>query len=165
VICVRSMADFVPVWRARADELNLSHATIDEIAGLPSGYFSKVMCGMKNPGPIAVECINGALAIGFVVAVDAEQVERVQGRWVKRKRPQKLPGPLAGAFSIDNEVPIQIEITAELQAQMALLEKQKMWGKMGGKKGGKRRLKTMSKRARQRVASHAARMRWAKRHG
>jgi hypothetical protein len=32
-----------------------------------------------------------------------------------------------------------------------------MWGQMGGKKGSKRRMKIMGKRARRRVATHAAR--------
>ena len=156
----------VEAYRARIRELNISYATVDAISGLPDGYTAKLMSPkpMKGLGEKAIEGLNGALGIGFAVAVDADQVQRVRGRWTPRKRAidKKKQAALASRFSIQNEVPTIIEITPDLQAQLERREYMKMIGKRGGQKGGKRRMKTMSARARQRAASHAARMRWAK---
>ena len=66
---------------------------------------------------------------------------------------------LATPFSMD----AQIKVDAIESAQVIDLQQFKLWGQMGGRKGSKRRMQTMSKRARQRVATHAARTRWAKR--
>lgn len=62
-------------------------------------------------------------------------------------------------LSMPNEVPAILQITPELDRQLKDPEFMRAIGKLGGK----RRMKTMGKRARQRAASHAARMRWAKR--
>lgn len=164
---LRTQAEMVEAYRQRIRELNISYATVDAISGLPDGYTAKLMGPnpIKRLGEKAIEGLNGALGIGFTVTVDAEQVARVKSRWVKRRRAidKKKQAALAERFSIDNQVPIEIEITPELQAQIERREYMKMIGQRGGRKGGKRRLKTMGKRARQRAASHAARMRWAKR--
>ena len=45
------------------------------------------MCGMKRPGPIAIQAMCGALAIGFVPVIDETQAERMRDRWEPRKRP------------------------------------------------------------------------------
>lgn len=152
----------VEAYRARIRELNISYATVDAISGLPDGYTSKLMSPnpMRGLGEKAIEGLNGALGIGFAVAVDAEQVERVQGRWTPRKRAidKKKQRSLSMPLSIENEVPKIIQITPQLHRQL----RDSMFMKSIGKKGGKRRLKTMGKRARQRAASHAARMRWDK---
>jgi hypothetical protein len=84
---VRDMAGMVEVFRARIRELDLTFATVDGLAGLPDGYCSKLMCGMKKLGPITVQALCGALALGFVPVVDEEQAAKVQGRWESRKRP------------------------------------------------------------------------------
>lgn len=163
---LRTQADMVEAYRARIRELNISFATVDAISGLPDGYTAKLMAPkpMKGLGEKAIEGLNGALGIGFAVTVDPDQVRRVKGRWVKRKRAidRKKQVALAPRFSMENEVPKIIEITSELSAQLGSREYMQMIGKRGGQKGGKRRLKTMGKRRRQRIAAHAARMRWSK---
>jgi hypothetical protein len=155
---IRSMPELIEALRARRDALNISHETIDSIAGLQSGYTSKLLAPkpIKNLGPMSFGSLLGALGLAVVVVEDPEMVELVADRWQPRKRPQKMP--LSIALSIDNEVPAEIQITAEIQAKMEVSEKMRALGK----RGGKRRLKTMGKRARQRVAAHAARMRWSK---
>lgn len=164
---LRTEGDLVEAYRRRIRELNITYATVDAISGLPDGYTAKLMSPepMKGLGKKAMEGLNGALAMGFTYAVDAAQVEKVKGRWTKRRRQpdKKKQLALASRFSIDNQGPIEIEITPELQAQIARREYMKMLGKRGGQKGGKRRLKTMGKRARQRAAAHAARVRWNRR--
>lgn len=158
---IRSMAELVNALRARRDEIDISHETIDAIAGLQSGYASKLLAprAPRNIGYMSLGDIMGALGIGLQVVEDSEQIQRVAGRWQKRK-PQgpRYQRSLSMPLSIDNEVPAQIEITPELQAKLEKLEHMRAIGK----KGGKRRLKTMGKRARQAQASHAARKRWGK---
>jgi hypothetical protein len=164
---LRTQGEIVEAYRARIRELGISFATVDAISGLPDGYTAKLMSPtpMKRLGEKAIEGLNGALGIGFVVVVDPVQLQKVSGRWTRRKRAidRKKQDALASRFSIDNQVPLEIEITSELQRQLERREYMKMIGKRGGQKGGKRRLKTMKKRARQAAASHAARMRWRKR--
>lgn len=159
-IPIRSQAELLDAIRARRDELNISHETIDDISGLPKGYTSKLLANppMKNLGHKSLGDLMGALGMALVAVPDPEQIARVEKRWVKRKRPQRL-APLSIPLRIDNEVPAELQITPDLQAQ---LEKREFM-KSIGKKGGKRRLKTMGKRARQRAATHAIRCRWAKR--
>lgn len=154
---LRSQADMLDAYRDRIRELGLAHATVDSISGLPDGYTGKLMCGMKNPGPKAHELLCGALGIAFVVQVDQEAAAKVESRWVKRKRALNKVA-LASRFSIEAETPQIVEITPELERKLRMRE----LGKRGGKIGGKRRLKTMGKRARQQVAAHAARTRWAR---
>lgn len=154
---IRSMPELLAALRLRRDELNISHEIIDEIAGFAKGYTSKLLAPepMKNLGKMSMGALLGALGIALVAVPDPEAARLVQKRWVKRKRPQRL-APLSIPLSIDNQVPAALQITSDLQAQLRDSE----FMKMIGKRGGKRRLKTMGKRARQRAASHAARMRW-----
>lgn len=157
---IRSMDELLQALRDRRDSLNISHETIDSIAGLQSGYTSKLLAPkpIKNLGPMSFGSLLGALGLAVVVVPDPDQCERVSKHWEPRKRPMKL-APLSMPLSIDNEVPAEIQITPEIQAKMELSEKMKALGK----RGGKRRMKTMGKRARQAVATHAARMRWSRR--
>ena len=154
------MGELLDRIRARRDELNISHETIDTIAGLASGHTSKLLAPVpiRGIGYQSLGDLMGALGIALAVVEDSEQRAKVEGRWHKRKRPQKLV-PLSMPLSIENEVPTQIQVTPELQQQIGGSD----YMREIGKKGGKRRMKTMGKRARQRAASHAARMRWAKR--
>lgn len=157
---IRSMSELLDVIRARRDELNISHETIDNIAGLQAGYTSKMLAEkpIRGVGYMSLGAVLGSLGIGLAVVEDTEQRAKVETRWQKRKRPQKL-APLSIPLSMDNQVPIEIQVTPDLQAQMKRREHMKSIGQ----KGGKRRMKTMGKRRRQAMASHAARMRWAKR--
>lgn len=151
---IRSMADFVPIWRARHEELGLTHLQVDALSGLPDGYFGKVMCGMKGPGPKAVELINGALALQFVPAVDERQESAIGKRWSKRKR------PLKDALSIQSKIQDKPTNIEELM-KLAIKSRMREIG-MKGNKSPKRRQQAMARRARQRKAAHAARMRWSK---
>lgn len=147
----------VDAYRARIRELNISHETVDHISGLPNGYTSKLMAPkpMKGLGEKAIEGLNGALGIAFTVAIDMEAAEKVRARWVKRKRGVDKKKQ---AIMTEASTTLEIQITPELSAQIGSPE----WRKMRSKHGGKRRAKIMGKRARQRIATHAARMRWSK---
>jgi hypothetical protein len=151
-IPIRSMDGLLDAIRARRDELNISHETIDTIAGFQSGYCSKLLCTppMKNPGPMSLGALLGALGMALMPVSDPGMIAKVQDRWQKRKRPQKLIVALASALA------------SPKQPKNKDSEYMRMIGIKGASKGGKRRLKTMKKRARQAAASHAARMRWSK---
>ena len=72
---IRSMADLVEALRQRRDELDISHETIDAIAGLQSGYASKLLAprAPRNIGYMSLGDIMGALGVGLQVVEDGEQ--------------------------------------------------------------------------------------------
>ncbi len=156
---IRTMPELIDALKQRARELNIAYGTIDEVAGLPDRYTSKLFAPtpIKNLGPMSFGAVLGALGVTVVLVEDQEQCKRVSGRWAKRKRAHNAT--LSIPLSMPNEVPFQIQITPELQSKLRDPEFMKSIGKLGGK----RRMKTMGKRARQRAASHAARVRWSKR--
>lgn len=87
----KSREELIAVLLERQDELNVSAATIDGIAGLADSYTSKCLCvtPSRNLGPIALGAILGALGLGIVEIVireDPQAVARVSGRWTPRKR-------------------------------------------------------------------------------
>jgi hypothetical protein len=93
---IRDIPDLVAALRARRDELAISHETLDYIAGLQSGYVSKLLAPdpMKGLGPMSLPALLGALGVALVLVDDPEQIERVRDQWIKRKRP-----PVRGVVS------------------------------------------------------------------
>lgn len=148
---LRSMADLVQALRDARDDRGVTHESLDAISGLPPGYVSKLLAPnpIRHVGYQSLGDLMGALGKALVMVDDPQQIERVEKRWVKRKREVK-PAALSIALSI----------AGETQENPSNQRKQRM--QELGRKGGKRRMQTMSKRARQRIATHAARMRWAK---
>jgi hypothetical protein len=156
---IRSMPELIAALRARRDELQITHATIEDIGLLPDGYVSKVLSDnpMKNIGPKALEGLLDGLGVVLVLQPNPNLPVRVTSKWVKRKRPMRVSASISA--SMPNEVPAIFQITPELERKLVDLDHMKRIAKMGVK----RRNKIMGKRARQRAASHAARIRWAKR--
>jgi hypothetical protein len=76
----------VRALRDRAEELDVSRLTLDEISGLPSGYSGKLLAPVpiKNLGPIALGPILGAMGVCLILAEDPQQLARVSDRLVKR---------------------------------------------------------------------------------
>lgn len=162
---LRTQAEMVEAYRARIRELNISFATVDAISGLPDGYTAKLMSPrpMKGLGEKAIEGLNGALGIAFTVMVDPEQVQRVQGRWAKRKRAidkKKLAllAPPSISVSMPNEVPLQIAITPELQGELG----RPAYMRAIGLRGNMKRNANLSPWKRRVLARRAAKARWAK---
>ena len=148
---LRTDDDVLEAYRARIRELGITHSTVDSIAGWADGWTSKIMCGMKKPGQKTRDTLNQTLGMAFVVVEDEEAKARVQARWIKRRRPLRKSVTSASTSAS----PVDMQSDQQLQAKLQRQE----WGKMGAK----RRMKIMGKRARQRSASHAARMRWSRR--
>jgi hypothetical protein len=89
---VRSRAELLAVLRDRRDELDVSHACLEGVIGLPAGYLSKVIAAKPIKGLSAQtfrDILDGlAMGVAAVVLVeDLEQAERMRPRWTKRKRP------------------------------------------------------------------------------
>lgn len=154
---IRSMSEVLDVMRKRRDELGITHETLDAIAGWPAGYASKLLAPepIKNLGWVSFGLGLGALGIALVVVEDEDQAKQVRSRWIPRERAQRTASIAA---SMPNEVPAIIQVTPELQRKLVDFDHMKRIAKLGAK----RRNKVMKKRARQRAAAHAARIRWAK---
>jgi len=160
---VTSKPEMVAAIRRRRDELAVTHETIDEISGMAGGYTSKLLAPepIKGFGEMSLGSVLGALALGIAAVIiieDPDQVERIGDRWVKRKRPQKIASAGISA-SMSHEAPATIQTTPVPERKPVDLQHMKTIAKLGGK----RRAKILGKRARHRIATHAARTRWAKR--
>jgi hypothetical protein len=155
---IRSMPELIEALRCRARELQLTHETIDSVAGLQSGYTSKLLAPkpIKNLGPMSFESLLGALGVAVVVIDDPEQVKRISMQWTKRTRPLK-PSPSIMP-SMPNEVPLQIAVTPQLQAQL----RDSSYMRKIGLRGAAVRNYRLSARRRKMIAKQAARARWAK---
>jgi len=172
---IRDMAGLRAACIQAKQERGITNETIDAIAGLPERYTSKVL----SPNPVrmvghqSLGEIMGALGKMLVMVDDPEMIERVKGRWKRSKRAKDQPvtfdrGLIAEVMAAKAELkdrkpqgasmPSNIEKLAVLLAQMTAREKIVM----GASKGGKRRAQRLKKATRQRIASHAARRRWAK---
>ncbi len=162
---IRSVDDLLAELRAAQIERELSNERLEDIGGIPKGYVAKILGPkkIKGLGSVSLPLILGGLGKVLVMIDDAEQIKLVEGRWIKRNivggsamqmREKAKP---AAAASITDLKAILGNYMREIGAK---------GNKMGAaSKGGKRRAQTMNKRARQRIASHAARMRWAKKSG
>jgi hypothetical protein len=73
--------------RARIAELNVAGERLDELAGLPRGYFQKLIGTRpkKRLGMQSLGDVFGALAIKAVLVEDEAALARISSRLVKRK--------------------------------------------------------------------------------
>jgi hypothetical protein len=95
LIC--SMPELLAAIRARRDALNISHETIDDLAGLPAGYTSKLLSPdpIRGIGYMSLGAVLGALGMALIAVEDSAAVTRVHEKWVPRKRPQRKAPELA----------------------------------------------------------------------
>lgn len=150
---IRTMPELIEALKQRARELNIAYGTIDEVAGLPDRYTSKLFAPtpIKNLGPMSFGAVLGALGVTVVLVEDQEQCRRVSGRWTKRKRTASIPA------SITCEVPMELPVTPEIGQLLTNAQFMKSIARLGGIGRSKR----LSPRARSRIAKRAARARWA----
>jgi hypothetical protein len=106
---IKSREELRELVRDRRDELDVSHLTIDSLAGIADGHTSKLVCEppIRNFGPTSLAAILGALALGIVevtIVEDPEQAAKVSGRWTRRKRRRvkKAAGPEAVLCVVTN---------------------------------------------------------------
>jgi hypothetical protein len=72
--------------RARADELQVSRALIDEIGGLPSGYTGKILgeSQVRRISLMSLGPLLGVLCVRLVMVHDDRAFARLRSRLVKR---------------------------------------------------------------------------------
>jgi hypothetical protein len=78
--------ELIDVFRLRADQLHLAGELIDEVAGLPARYCSKLFGRrqIRRVGMISLGPLLGALGIKLVIVEDQEALARVRNRLVQR---------------------------------------------------------------------------------
>jgi hypothetical protein len=135
---LRTYDDLVQVIRARRDELNVPHEIIDDVAGLPGGYTSKLLTPrpIKLIGPISWHVFE-ALGISLVAIENAAALARSRRshKWRNRRQGQML--------AMQNYPQVRGRITTENAAEMA-----------------RKRAAALSPRKRRAIARKAARARW-----
>jgi hypothetical protein len=72
--------------RLRCDELHVAGITLDDVAGLPTGYVNKLLSSdpARVLSRISFGPLLGALGLVLVVTEDAEALARVRARLTKR---------------------------------------------------------------------------------
>jgi hypothetical protein len=85
---IRNYSELLAALRRRCDELDVSHETVDAVAGIPAGYFSKLVSTkpMKHIGPISWVVLE-ALGLRVIVEDDPEALKRSRRKraWQGRK--------------------------------------------------------------------------------
>ncbi len=130
--------------RARVDELGISHATLDEIAGTPDRYVGKMLADppSKNIGITTMGYLLQALGLKLIVAEDVEQMAKLATRMVRRDARQ-----------------VRKPSTAE-HKNIVLIFTRRHMRKLGKLSAAARMLKLKPSRRRA-IARKAARARWA----
>ena len=126
---------FIEALRAKLVEHNIAYATLDAIAGWPSGYAAKVLCipPMKRLAARTVFEAIEALGMETLLVPSAERLARVKTRLVKRGKALPSLGR-----------PSHVFFTNELL-------------RINGRNGGVTRAKKLSSAQRKRIASKAGR--------
>jgi hypothetical protein len=78
---------FLEALRARRDQLNISHETIDAISGLAAGHTAKLMSGHSSMGAMAMWILLQTLGLGVTLVADPVALEKLQrnANWQPRK--------------------------------------------------------------------------------
>lgn len=155
---VTDMEALHEAFRDRVEDLNVSRIELDAAAGFTPGYASKLLCDppMKFVGKETLAKMLKGTGLAIALVVDDGKLPKAE------QRKYKIGRIRAAAASIEQnvqETPVSLE--------QLVREHMRNIGAKGNangaaSNGGKRRAKAMKARARQRAASHAARMRWSK---
>jgi hypothetical protein len=140
---LRTYQDAIQTLRARRDQLDVPHEIIDDIAGLPGGYTSKVLTPkkpMKHIGPISWNIFE-AIGLRIVALEDPHALKRAMRNhnWRNRRQDQML--------AVEKYPQAPGRITTENAAEMA-----------------RKRAAALSPAKRKRIARKAAQARWSKPH-
>lgn len=137
---VRDYSELHAALRARAEQLNVSRETIDNVAGFQQGYASKLLAGKPITiiGKWSFGTILAALGVKLILVEDPDAMARIKDRLV----------PRANSF---------------VRKGVTYTPKDfKKWGAEGGKNGGLGKTK-LSARERSLIALRAVRARWSRR--
>jgi hypothetical protein len=135
------------ILRARADELNVSRTTLDEVAGLTPGHASKLLAPrpLKKLGNLTLGLLLQTMGLKLVVVEDPEALERIRAKLIPREVPANV---------------LSLPWAVRHGAKHFLVSKR--WVRKIGRKGGEQRAKNLSPRRRRAIARKAAKERWSK---
>jgi hypothetical protein len=79
--------DVLAAVRARKDDLNLSDAAVDHLAGYANGRWGKAFgpAREKNPTVVTLMLFADVLGVSFVMVEDPAKVRRMKSRWEGRR--------------------------------------------------------------------------------
>jgi hypothetical protein len=94
---VRSYDDLCLALRARAEHLNVSRETIDEVAGFQASYSAKLLATPPHRkfGSMSFNAMIQALGVKLVVLEDGEAMDRLRHRLTPRQAQQVRWKPAA----------------------------------------------------------------------
>jgi hypothetical protein len=138
-IC-RDPSELQMALRARADALQLSRETIDEIAGLSPGHSGKLLNHppSKGFGPVSFFLMVQALGLSIALIEDQTMMKRLQHE------------PRRAAFNVRAGNSHWRHALAQALPAIRSL----------GRRGGNRRAEILTPERRSAIAKHAARTRW-----
>jgi hypothetical protein len=95
---VSDYSELVAALRARAEALDVSNLTLDEVTGLPSGYSGKVLGRSQILGRLSLGLLLDALGLRLVVIEDPEVFARIAPRLERRRKngAHRQLGPAGG---------------------------------------------------------------------
>jgi hypothetical protein len=82
---ITSRDEFINIIRKRQDELNVSCLTVDDLADLATGHFSKLTSKVKGFGFVSSFLVLQALGLRIRIEEDPEATARLRHRWTPRR--------------------------------------------------------------------------------
>jgi hypothetical protein len=130
--------------RERAEALNISRNTLDEIGGFAAGHSSKLLAPglLKNLGPVTLGLMLQSLGVRLVLVEDAAALERIS----PRLRPREVSVPMR----------------ALAWGKAGTLVVSKRWVRRIAREGGRARALALTPKQRSASARKAAKARWSK---
>ena len=131
--------------RARLAELNVSHATVENVSGLQDGYVGKLLSPtmIKSLGRVSMGPLLQSLGLVLVVAEDRERIAQIRHRLIQRIR-----GHTCASMP-----------TRKRHKGRAFFKGNSKWGR----RQARRKWAKMTNRQRSQIGRRMARLRWAKR--
>jgi hypothetical protein len=143
---VSHYAEVLKVIRARVAELDISAETVDEIAGFPARYTSKVLAHppIKNLSVFSLFSLLGAVALVPRLEHDAEMFARLKSRDLlpKKRRVQRLA-------TVNRDGSVKIYISGDKMRE-------------NRRKGGTVRMAKLTPWQRRQLARKANKIRWGR---
>ena len=86
--------ELIEAIRARLEELQVSQAALEELAGLTGGHLGKLIGAsrVKTLGMMSLFLILEALAVRVVFEEDPDLLRKMEGRWEKREDLRRRTG-------------------------------------------------------------------------
>ena len=93
---VKDYSGLMDALRARVRELKVTHATIDDVAGLQINYVGKILAPvpLRAIGPVSLGPLLQSLGLKLVVMEDLTALQRIEKRLTKRLRPSRAGDPV-----------------------------------------------------------------------